>query len=476
MRRRLMVALVGLVAGVLLIAGAGSLVLTRNSARQQATQQLVAEATSLTSGTAKTESLVVLRTIQRVLNLEDARVVSIDAQGQVTSVLPAGVTAGDLNAGPLLDGQTISGRIGSLVYAAAPVTLAAQDRTRLRLKGQLAILLTRQVGDLGPSWGYFIIAGGVTLLVAALVAWQMSRRMSRPLIEAMQVTGQIASGDLQSRVSVRERDYAEFSSLAQSINVMARSLADARSRERQLLLSVSHDLRTPLTSIRGFAEAIQDGTIDDNSEAASVIIAESRRLERLVGDLLDLAKLETKQLSMQIRPTNGSEVVTMAVNGFRPVADRTGLRLAVNVADQPAVALAADSDRLAQLMANLIENALTYARTTVSVSLSDAGDPEHPAGQTIVVEDDGPGIAPADLPRVFERFYQADRGPNRQIGSGLGLAIVAEIATAMGAAVRAESPINANGGSRFIVTVSAWTGAPSCPEPSGPGRDGDPLV
>jgi two-component system sensor histidine kinase BaeS len=458
MRRRLMVALVGLVAGVLLIAGAGSLVLTRNSARDQATQQLVAEATSLTSGATNTQPLVTLRVIQRVLNLEDARVVAINAQGQVTSQLPAGLSAGDLNLRPLLDGQTTSGRSGSLVFAAAPVTLTAQDRARIRLQGQLAVLLTRQVGDLGPSWSYFIIAGGVTLLVAALVAWQMSRRMSRPLIEAMEVTGQISSGDLESRVSVRERDYAEFSSLAHSINMMAESLADARSRERQLLLSVSHDLRTPLTSIRGFAEAIQDGAIDDNSEAAAVIIAESRRLERLVGDLLDLAKLETKQLSMQIRPTNGAEVVTMAANGFRPLAERTGLRLVVNVPDRPAVELAADSDRLSQLMANLIENALTYARTTVAVSLSDAGDPGHPSAQAIVVEDDGPGIAAADLPRVFERFYQADRGPNRQIGSGLGLAIVAEIATAMGSAVRAESPINTNGGSRFIVTVSPWTG------------------
>ncbi len=458
MRRRLMVALVGLVAGVLLIAGAGSLVLTRNSARDQATQQLVAEAKSLTSGTAHTQSLTVLRVIVRVLNLEDARVVAINARGKVTSALPAGVRVADLNSGLLLDGQSISGRSGSLVFAAAPVTLTAQDRARLHLSGQLAILLTRQVGDLGPSWGYFIIAGGVTLLVAALVAWQMSRRMSRPLIEAMQVTGQIASGDLQSRVSVRERDYTEFSSLANSINVMAQSLADARSRERQMLLSVSHDLRTPLTSIRGFAEAIQDGAIDDTSEAAAVIITESRRLERLVGDLLDLAKLETKQLSMQIRPTNGAEVVTMAANGFRPVADRTGLDLVVHAPDQPTVELAADPDRLGQLMANLIENALTYARTTVTVSLSGSADPRFPSALSIVVEDDGPGIAPGDLPRVFDRFYQADRGPNRQIGSGLGLAIVAEIAAAMGAAIRAESPINANGGSRFILTVSRWEG------------------
>lgn len=454
-----MIALVGLVAGVLLVAGAGSLVLSRNSARQQATQQLVAEAKSLTSSASHSQSLVVLRVIRRVLHLEDARIVTINAQGKVSPRLPPGVTGTDLDTGLLLDGQTVSGRNGSLVFAAAPVPLTAQDRARLHVKGQLVILLTRQVGDLGPSWSYFILAGGATLLIAALVAWQMSRRMSRPLIEAMEVTGQIASGDLESRVSVRERDYPEFSSLAHSINVMAQSLADGRDRERQLLLSVSHDLRTPLTSIRGFAEAIHDGAIDDTSQAAEVIIAESRRLERLVGDLLDLAKLETRQLSMQVRPTDGAEVVTMAANGFRPLAERTGLDLVVSAPHHGTGDMAADPDRLAQLMANLIENAFTYARSTITVSLSASADPRLPSGLSIAVQDDGPGIAPADLPRVFDRFYQADRGPNRKIGSGLGLAIVAEIATAMGAAVRAESPIDANGGSRFIVTVPRWNGS-----------------
>lgn len=454
-----MIALVGLVAGVLVIAGAGSLVLSRNSARQQAAQQLVAEAKSLTSSASHSQSLVVLRVIRRTLHLEDARIVTINAQGKVSPRLPPGVTGTDLDTGLLLKGQTVSGRNGSLVFAAAPVPLTAQDRARLHVKGQLVILLTRQVGDLGPSWSYFILAGGATLLIAALVAWQMSRRMSRPLIEAMEVTGQIASGDLESRVSVRERDYPEFSSLAHSINVMAQSLADGRDRERQLLLSVSHDLRTPLTSIRGFAEAIHDGAIDDTSQAAEVIIAESRRLERLVGDLLDLAKLETRQLSMQVRPTDGAEVVTMAANGFRPLAERTGLDLVVTAPHHGRGDMAADPDRLAQLMANLIENAFTYARSTITVSLSASADPRLPSGQSITVQDDGPGIAAADLPKVFDRFYQADRGPNRKIGSGLGLAIVAEIATAMGAAVRAESPIDANGGSRFIVTVPRWNGS-----------------
>ena len=155
--------------------------------------------------------------------------------------------------------------------------------------------------------------------------------MARPLVEAEEVTGRIASGELASRVPVRRHDYPEFASLAGSINDMAQSLEDGRARERHLLLAVSHDLRTPLTSIRGFAEAIQDGAIEDDGQAADVIIAESRRLERLVGDLLDLTKLEARQMSISMRPTDAAEVVATTAEGFRPAAAKSGLAIVLQV-------------------------------------------------------------------------------------------------------------------------------------------------
>jgi two-component system sensor histidine kinase BaeS len=450
-----MVAFVGLVAGVLVIAGAGSLILTRNAARNQATQQLVAEVQSLTTGTHTSQSLAALKVIRRVLRLEDARFIRISALGEVTSALPPNLTSADLAPENILAGETVSGRSGDLVYAESPVSLSLAERERLRFRGQLAIVLTRQVGDLGPSWGYFIIAGGAALLLAALVAWQMSRRMARPLTEAVEVTGRIAAGDLQSRVPIREGDYSEFSSLGRSINEMAQSLDDGRTRERHLLLAVSHDLRTPLTSIQGFAEAIKDDAIEDKAQAAEVIIAESRRLERLVGDLLDLTKLEAKQLSIKIRPTDVAEVVTTTAEGFRPVAEKSGLQLLVDEPTHMLAPVACDPDRLAQMLANLIENAITFAHTAVHVALVGTDAPNGQSSQMITVQDDGPGIAEGDLTRVFERFYQADCGPSRKAGSGLGLAIVAELAAAIGASVRAESPAHAGGGSRFVVTLAS---------------------
>jgi two-component system sensor histidine kinase BaeS len=448
-----MAAFVGLVAGVLVIAGAGSLILTRNAARNQAREELVTEAQALTSSKSGTQRIEVLKLLRQTLKLEDAEIVRVDAFGEVVTSLPSGISDSDIDADALQSGETVSGRNGNLVFAVAPVALSASERNRLSLRGTLAILLTRDVGDLGPEWGYFLVAGGGALLIAALVSWQMSRRMTRPLVEAVAVTGRIAAGDLESRAPVREGDYSEFISLSHSINEMAQSLQDGRMRERHLLLSVSHDLRTPLTSIRGFAEAITDGAIDDNGKAAEVIIAESRRLERLVGDLLDLTKLEARQLSMNLRATDVAEVVSTTTEGFRPTAERSSLSVEVQVPEAGMAPMTADPDRLAQLLANLIENAITFARTTVTVTLG--ADPPGD-GCRITVDDDGPGIAPGDLTRVFERFYRADRGPNRQVGSGLGLAIVAELAAAMGAGVRAESPLGPDGGSRFVVTMAAW--------------------
>ena len=463
MRRRLMFAMVGLVAVVLVIAGVGSLILTRNAARNQAQQQLTSEADSLKTAASSAHSLSVLSVVRRTLELEDANVIRIDHMGRVVTPLPEGLTAEDIDVAALQSGQTTSGRKGNLVYAVAPVTLSPEalarieSRTHGTFQGTFAVLLTRDVGGLGPSWVYFIVAGGAALVVAAIVAWQMSRRMSRPLVEAVEVTGRIAAGDLESRLPARRGDYPEFASLAGSINDMAQSLQDGRDRERDLLLAVSHDLRTPLTSIRGFAEAIQDGAIEDTGDAAAVIIAEARRLERLVGDLLDLTKLEAHQMSIAMRATDAAEVVATTAEGFRPAAVRSGVQIVLGApvaldGAQPAP-VAADPDRLAQLVANLLENAIAFARTTVTVSVV---DDESSGTCRITVDDDGPGIPRDDLPRVFERFYRADRTRNRRVGSGLGLAIVAELADAMGGTVRAESPLDVGGGTRFTVTLGLW--------------------
>src|SRR3984893_6076828 len=145
-------------------------------------------------------------------------------------------------------------------------------------------------------------------------------------------------------------------------------MARSRGLERQFLMSVSHDLRTPLTSIRGFAEAIAEGDAPVEHRAAEIIASESRRLERLVGDLLDLSKLDARRFSFDLRRVDLSEVVGDTGEGFRPAADELGLSLAVDTGPLGATWVTADPERLAQVVANLVENALKYANQRVRVA------------------------------------------------------------------------------------------------------------
>jgi signal transduction histidine kinase len=286
------------------------------------------------------------------------------------------------------------------------------------------------------------------------VADRLGRRFVRPLLAAQEVTGRIAAGDLDARVPEPPHTDPELAALTRSVNDMADSLARARGAERQFLLSVSHELRTPLTSIRGFAEAIEDGTTEDARRAATVITSESRRLERLVADLLALAQFETRRFSLDLRPTDLAAAAEATVAGFVPAADDLHLALRFDPSPGPIV-VQADHDRLGQVVANLIENALKYARTHVRVGT--AVSVGHPV---LWVDDDGPGIPAEDLPRVFQRLFSAAHRPGRQVGSGLGLAIVAELVAAMGGTVRAESPLTPAGGTRMVVTLPPWVGAP----------------
>jgi signal transduction histidine kinase len=239
--------------------------------------------------------------------------------------------------------------------------------------------------------------------------------------------------------------------LAESINTMGANLARARDQERQFLLSVSHELRTPLTSIRGYADAVLDGAIDDPRAAAAVISTEANRLERLVQDLLDLASLEADRFSFELRTIDAAVVVRQVVDGFQHRAADIGVDLTLAPGSEVPCPVWADSDRLGQILANLVENASSFATRQVTVGL--AGGPD---GAVLWVDDDGPGIPPEQLTVVFDRHFTTDRDTRRTKGSGLGLAIVAELVAAMGADVHAESPIadaSSTPGTRMVVRL-----------------------
>jgi two-component system sensor histidine kinase BaeS len=346
------------------------------------------------------------------------------------------------------------------------------------------------VHDPANGLKYFGLVGVIGLGIAALVAAALARRFSRPLVSAVHTTGQIASGDLDAKVTVGRHEMPEFAQLADSINSMGASLVRARDQERQFLLSVSHELRTPLTSIRGYADAVIDGATDDPVGAAHVISAEAGRLERLVQDLLDLARLDANRFSLDLQAVDGGEVVQSVVEGFQHRARELGLELTSAIDPGEPLWVLADTDRLGQVVANLIENAASFAEHRIVVGAASvahdvspddrsagpdagplgrpgevvAGSQTVPSVPAIWVVDDGPGIGPDELPLVFDRHYTSDRGLGRRQGLGLGLAIVSELAGAMGATVRADSPVAEGRGTRFVVWLRS---APAPPEPTG---------
>jgi two-component system sensor histidine kinase BaeS len=396
----------------------------------------------------------VKRLIESTLTVSDGAVIALDAEGQQQEILgrlfgtesslvqlPPGVSSDDLDTEALLAGQTQTGRDGDTVFVATPLT-PVRGLTPV-------VVLAKEVETrpFGSSNGLVLLAALGAIAVAALVATVLARRMTRPIAAMETTAGRIASGDFSARVDVSNMSRDELGELADAINTMGEELQSARGVERAFLLSVSHDLRTPLTSIRGYAQAIADGTVSDRDEqlhAAEVISSESRRLQRLVADLLDLARLDAHQFSLAPRPIDAREVVAETVDGFRPQAGDIGVSLDLDAGG--ACPTVADPERLAQIVANLLENALKYATAAVKVGLS------QPDGVVrITVDDDGPGIDPDDLPRVFERLYASRTVPGRAVGTGIGLAIVRELAGAMGGDVRVE-PLGGVG-TRFVVSV-----------------------
>ena len=445
MTRRLTLTMVAVVTGALLVATVGTLFVTRIEARASARRELGSQAQRLALRI-ETVQRAGLATVQVALRLEDGAILCFGPTCRAPGAVPSGLTEADLRLPRLRAGKVVTGAHGSLAFGAA-ASARGQDLE--------VVVLTRRIqptrGVLGP-WFFVMVA--LTLLVAVAVAADLGRRLTRPLRDAEAATGRIASGDLAARVPEDPADGDELVSLAHSINAMAEGLERSRGLERQFLLSVSHDLRTPLTSIRGFAEALSEGKAPDPAHAASIISAEARRLERLVGDLLELAKLDARRFTLDVRATDVGEVVTDTAEGFRPAADAAGVALRVGPATGDLTA-AADPDRLAQVLANLVENALKYAGRAISVGATGDG-----RAVTLWVDDDGPGIPPEDLAHVFEPFWTSNRAPARQVGTGLGLAIVAELVAAMGGTVRAE-PAD-GGGTRMVVGLRPWR--------TGPGR------
>ena len=464
MRRRLTVSVMVLIALTLVVTTIGSYFFIRRAGISTTQNELAGQAkaisTTFTNSTLdRATFLKEKKIITEAGNFAGATFIRLNPDGSYLGRLPAGISILELNVTALAEGRQVTGHTrAQLAFSAVPTPIEG-------VSGYTPVLvITRQIHNPANGLRYFVWVGVIALAVAALVAAALARRFTRPLTAAVATTRRIASGDLDATVPVGPREDPEFAQLAESINAMGANLVRARDQERQFLLSVSHELRTPLTSIRGYADAVLDGTADDAAAAAAVISSESRRLERLVQDLLDLARLDADRFSLDVRNVDAAALAAQVAEGFRPRVEELGLELAVSPQTDRPLWVVADPDRLAQVVANLVENASSFARGVVTVGAGNVGDTP-----TIWVLDDGPGIPADQLPQVFERHFTSDRSVGRRKGSGLGLAIVSELSGAMGAGVRAESPVTSDGGTRMLVWFRPVS-PPTDPETPGASR------
>ncbi|BCJ71609.1 two-component sensor histidine kinase [Catellatospora sp. IY07-71] len=300
--------------------------------------------------------------------------------------------------------------------------------------------ITRQV--LRNLWLPLLAGLGAGVLAGVL----LGRRLARPIRNAATAAARLSSGDRTVRLAAEPPE--EVERLAQSINELAEALAVSEGRQREFLLSISHELRTPLTTIRGYAEALSDGVVgaDGAQGVGQTVLAEAERLDRLVADLLSLARLDAADFAIQPADVELVSLVRAAERAFAPRAERAGVSLRAEV---PAHEVWTHTDpvRLRQIVDGLVENALRVLPAGCPLVLAVHPLPDRTA---VEVRDGGPGLTDDDLAVAFQRgaLHQRYQGI-RQTGSGLGLALAAGLARRLGGTIEAGHA--AEGGARFTV-------------------------
>jgi signal transduction histidine kinase len=392
------------------------------------------------------------RVIQREDNLLKVRVVILDADGSVIADSRQGTAPALARLSPpystQLDAQNGSTSIrdasGTIwLYRIGQLdeqhfVLAAVPRPRVALMAVMRDEFTLLV----------VRIGALALLLAVILGIFMSRWISAPLLRIAGAARQAASGQYQT---IQPEGPREVRDLGKAFNEMTQRVQASQQAQRDLVANVSHELKTPLTSIQGFAQAILDGTAstpETLQQAAGVISDEAGRMYRMVLDLLTLARLDAGTANLQRSPVDLAAVLRQIAGRMIPQAKQAHVELHAEIAYLPE--LTGDEDRLAQVFTNLVDNAIKYTPSGGKVTLSAALTGNE---VEVRVADTGPGIPTEVRERIFERFFQVDKA--RQGGSGrgvgLGLAIARELVLAQGGTIQVFS--TPGEGSSFVVKI-----------------------
>lgn len=476
LRSRLILSYVLVVVLTLLIAGAGLLLLLQDY-QQGITMQKLEAALGPAVVTAR-EALRQGRTLtQTADDIQDQvekgwRVWIVDAQGVIVAdsqrdlvgrSMPRPLGQQTIGGQRFLSGsQRVAGR--QVVYAGTVITRAGQPSAFL----VLTTVARPFIGALEDLAGPLSCAGATALVVAVLIGLVLARSISEPLRRLTRATEEIARGNFEGRIPVEGND--ETGRLAESFNAMTSAVKHSQEVQRDFVANVSHELKTPLTSIQGFAQAIEEGAIRDLEgarRAAKMIHDESQRMTRLVSDLLTLARLDAGAIGPQFKTLDLAAMLPEWVARFQTRAEQAGVSLTLAMDSPPPVE--GDAERLEQVIANLIDNSIKYNRVggqvvvradaqmrieSSSRSLFRKGIQTWKEWAVIRVSDTGAGIPKSHLPRLFERFYRGDQA-RLAGGIGLGLAIAQEIVKAHHGRIEVQS--DEDKGATFSVWLPAKT-------------------
>lgn len=314
-----------------------------------------------------------------------------------------------------------------------------------------AVVVAKPKAELRERWVTLVerlalaFVGG--LIVSGGLVWYLSRRVTRPLRQLSYAADAVAHGHYDVDVPHAGRD--EIGHLSERFREMAVRLGEAEEMERNFLMSVSHELRTPLTAIRGHVAALREGVVDDPelyAESLAVVAAETDRLERLVGDVLDLAKLDAHRFTVLHEEVDMGRLVDQAYAGHTEEARTRGITFELVERERPVILT--DGDRVLQIISNLLRNAFRWTPDGGRIELELA---QANGRVTVAVSDTGPGIPADERERIFRPFFSHDGK-----GTGLGLPIARELATALGGRIELET--QPGKGARFRLVLPAKPG------------------
>jgi signal transduction histidine kinase len=387
---------------------------------------------------------LILSTLKKISSV-DAHLLLITPSGSIAAgSIPGNLNNSNFNLTGVLNGNPETGVNNDTAWAMVPLTSISLNRGKYA--GDTAVLLTSEAVPPAPKLLPFIfLIALLTTAIAVVLSAVFSKNITDHINKLLSATNKIAQGDMEARVPINDRDYPELQALSLGINFLADEIKAKSEAQRNFFMSVSHDFKTPLTSISGYAEAMKDGTLNDYKKAADIILAEANRLRVMVDDLLNLGKLESSQFSVNVKSANLRPVLAEVLNAIEPTAKAANIAIHYEL-PQADVHAVMDPDRLSQVIYNILDNALKFAESQVTVKVQDNPTP------IIEITDDGPGIKEGEIPKIFERFY-TNSNYARKTGSGLGLAIARELVQKMGGRLEVKSPVIKNAGTTFKINL-----------------------